>query len=48
MLMNYKLWVNGRLASVGPGRGEAVVKGGDGGFRTQPCATPPPSVPSRT
>ena len=39
MLMNYKLWVNGKLASVGPGRGEAPVSGGDGTFRTQPYNT---------
>lgn len=39
MLMNYKLWVNGVLASVGPGRGEAAVRGGDGRFRSQPYNT---------
>jgi hypothetical protein len=39
MLMNYKLYVNGELASVGPGRGEAAVRGGDGRFRTQPYTT---------
>ena len=39
MLMNYKLWVNGKLASVGPGRGEAPVVGGDGRFRAQPYNT---------
>ena len=39
MLMNYKLWVNGALASVGPGRGEAFVRGGDCSFRTQPYTT---------
>ena len=30
MLMNYKLYINGNLASTGPGRGEAPVWGGDG------------------
>jgi hypothetical protein len=29
MLMNYKLYINGKLVSVGPGRGEARIKGGD-------------------
>ena len=37
--MNYKLFVNGQLASVGPGRGEAAVKGGDSTFRSQPYNT---------
>ena len=39
MLMNYKLWVDGKLASTGPGRGEAPVMGGDGVFRAQPYVT---------
>jgi hypothetical protein len=39
MLMNYKLYVDGALASVGPGRGEAPVTGGDGRFRAQPYVT---------
>ena len=39
MLMNYKLYVNGVLASTGPGRGEAPVTGGDGKFRAQPYIT---------
>lgn len=40
MEMNYRLYVNGHLASVGPGRGEATVVGGDAGrFRTQPYNT---------
>ena len=39
MLMNYKLYINGALASVGPGRGEAPVTGGDGRFRSQPYVT---------
>ena len=39
MLMNYKLYINGVLASAGPGRGEAPVLGGDGRFRAQPYVT---------
>jgi hypothetical protein len=39
MLMNYKLYVNGVLASTGPGRGEAPIMGGDGVFRAQPYVT---------
>ena len=39
MLMNYKLYVDGKLASTGPGRGEAPVMGGDGVFRAQPYVT---------
>ena len=39
MLMNYKLYINGNLASTGPGRGEAPVMGGDGRFRAQPYVT---------
>ena len=39
MLMNYKLWVGDKLVSVGPGRGEAPITGGDGRFRSQPFNT---------
>jgi hypothetical protein len=39
MLMNYKLYVDGKLASAGPGRGEAPILGGDGVFRAQPYVT---------
>jgi hypothetical protein len=40
MEMNYRLYVNGQLASVGPGRGEAIIAGVDAGrFRTQPYNT---------
>lgn len=39
MLMNYKLWVDGTLVSVGPGRGEAPIAGGDGTFKAQPYNT---------
>ena len=38
-LMNYKLYIDGKLASTGPGRGEAPVVGGDGRFRAQPYVT---------
>ena len=44
MLMNYKLYVGGKLASVGPGRGEARVVGGDARFRAQPYAVPLPAM----
>jgi hypothetical protein len=39
MLLNYKLYVGGVLASAGPGRGEARVAGGDGLFRSAPYVT---------
>jgi hypothetical protein len=33
--MNYKLYINGNIASTGPGRGEAPVMASDGRFRAQ-------------
>ena len=39
LLANYKLYVDGHLVDVGPGRGEAPVWGGDGFFRSIPYAT---------
>ena len=38
-LMAFKLYLNGRLIGVGPGRGEAPVFGGDGRFRSLPYRT---------
>jgi hypothetical protein len=39
LLCGYKLYVNGGLAGVGPGRGEAPVWGGDGTFHGLPIQT---------
>ena len=39
LLSGYKLFINGALADLGPGRGEAPVWEGDGGFRGMPYAT---------
>jgi alpha-L-rhamnosidase len=39
LLAAYKLYVNGALVDVGPGRGEAPVWEGDGKFRNLPYAT---------
>ena len=39
MLFNYKLFINGTLASAGPGRGEAPVAGGDGVYHSLPYIT---------
>jgi hypothetical protein len=38
-LTGYKVWVNGAIVGVGPGRGEARVWGGDGVFRSLPYDT---------
>lgn len=39
LLCNYKLFINGALADLGPGRGEASVWDGDGQFKNLPYAT---------
>ena len=39
LLSGYKLYINDALADIGPGRGEAPVWEGDGGFRGMPYAT---------
>eukprot|EP01046_Picozoa_sp_COSAG06_P023084 COSAG06_NODE_1818_length_8294_cov_40.638560_5_plen_735_part_00 len=39
MLSAYKLYVDGKLVNIGPGRGEAPVFGGDGDFRSLPYFT---------
>ena len=39
LLSCYKLYVNGELVDLGPGRGEAPVWDGDGAFRSLPYAT---------
>ena len=39
LLANYKLFIDGQLVDVGPGRGEAPVWGGDGTFRSLPYAS---------
>jgi len=39
LLCGYKLYANGRLIDLGPGRGEAPVVGGDGRFRSIPYTT---------
>lgn len=39
MLCGYRLYLNGELLDVGPGRGEAQVWGGDGMYRSQPYTT---------
>ena len=39
LLCGYKLYVNGALVNVGPGRGEAPVWGGDGTFHAMPIQT---------
>jgi hypothetical protein len=39
MLCGYKLYVGGKLVGVGPGRGEAVVFGGNGTYMSKPYAT---------
>lgn len=38
-LCAYKLYINGKLVSVGPTRPDAPVAGGDGAFRTAPYVT---------
>jgi len=39
LLSGYKLYVDDKLANIGPGRGEAPVYGGDGLFRSLPVTT---------
>jgi hypothetical protein len=39
ILCGYKVYIEGALVGVGPGRGEARVWGGDGAFRSLPYAT---------
>jgi len=39
MTMHYKLYVQGQLASAGPGRGEAPLWGGNGHYRDSPYVT---------
>jgi hypothetical protein len=39
LLSGYKVYVDDRLANIGPGRGEAPVYGGDGVFRSLPITT---------
>lgn len=39
LLSAYKLYVDGKLVNIGPGRGEAFVFGGDGDFRSLPYYT---------
>ena len=39
MLCGYKLYLGGQLVGVGPGRGEAVVWGGNGTYMKRPYAT---------
>jgi hypothetical protein len=39
MLSNYKLYINGTLVGLGPGRGEAPVWGGNGKFHSLPYHT---------
>ena len=39
LLSAYKLYIGGELVDLGPGRGEAVVWGGDGEFRATPYTT---------
>ena len=39
LLCGYKLYIDGALVDVGPGRGEAPVFGGDGVFRSLPYTT---------
>ena len=39
MLSAYKLYIDGELINIGPGRGEAPVWGGDGAFRSLPYYT---------
>ena len=46
-LCAYKLYINGKLVSVGPTRPDAPVAGGDGAFRTAPCDPRCDWIPSR-
>lgn len=39
LLSGYKLFIDGHLVALGPGRGEAPVWGGDGEFRSLPYNT---------
>ena len=39
ILCGYKVFLEGALVGVGPGRGEAPIWGGDGGFRALPYAS---------
>ena len=39
ILCGYKVFIEGALVGVGPGRGEAPIWGGDGGFRSLPYAS---------
>ena len=39
ILCGYKLYIDGQLVNVGPGRGEARVWGGDGAFNAHPYTT---------
>jgi len=39
ILCGYKVFIEGALVGVGPGRGEAPIWGGDGGFKALPYAT---------